>query len=830
MTIEQQILSVTESLSCAQASDPIAKDEIGFNNADYPLGFVLAASGDVMYAATLLKMYPRQVSQRGISSEKLDTYIQEQNRVELRKTLSEARQKLEGQVAWAKLSEDKIICNGVRLSLDTVRKLRKLGATRTNFGWELDAKILGKSGEKGILSQDELDEALSKIQPRKDPSFRYVINVTDTHINWNYGGDSLFTEIKELVKPMASGFESGLGWKVTPNQKVMVAIAFLDQAPEAVDYSALTPFYTENPDPRIKDLMDEIRSNSLKVKVAKREGSDVTLCIRKYDATFVETCKVFGTYVGEPSKGWKVPVSAIPSIVSTLLGYPRFDVSNLDEFLDFDKFQEESEIEVTETPTGLKLFPHQIDDLKFLLQDWSLKGVKGGLLANSMGLGKTISSMMAAHMKYPMGRKLVVVPAVAKLNWEREIKRFLGEDQTVQVVNGRSDVINDSTWVIINYDIIASYKDVLIEANFSVVILDEFHMVKDLKANRAKALIKNWDKKTSKFIPGVCDNIPFVIPMSGTPMLNRPKELFTLFRAIDHTISRSKSKFEIKFCGAELQQVSRSGRMVWNNNGSSNQAELIRLTAPLFRQVQKEDVLNLPPKIISSIPIELTKAQMGVFNRLFESMDLARAFDDEDNPTGEILQHIGLLQHETARVKVAASIELAETIVEAGEKVIIFTMFTDVLNEIKDHFGEKAVYIDGSVTGPKRQAAQDAFQTDPSIQVLVANIKAAGVAITLTAATACLHNDRPWTPGLVHQATDRCYRIGQTKTVNVYYMTANGTFDEELVAALSGKSALIKGWEEGASGKSESVEIQDLGKTSALSALIQYAKMRRAKK
>jgi SNF2 family DNA or RNA helicase len=346
--------------------------------------------------------------------------------------------------------------------------------------------------------------------------------------------------------------------------------------------------------------------------------------------------------------------------------------------------------------------------------------------------------------------------------------------------------------------------------------MDEVHMLKNLKAQRTQALVSYWDAKARVMVPGIVDSIPNVLPMSGTPMLNRPNELFSILRALGSPMGKSKSKFEERYCDGKFITVDRTGRQVWSNTGSSNSGELASNVAPFFRKVFKADVLNLPPKVRTSIPVEISKADRKMFDRLFTDLENASATDDNDEPTGEILRLIGILKHETARVKVASTIEQAETIVQAGEKVIIFTCYTDTLEQIAAHFGSKAVVVDGSVTGPKRMTAVDAFQNNPEIRVFVGNVKAAGVAITLTAASYVIFNDRDWTPAMIFQAEDRAYRIGQTEMVNIYHMTAEGTFDEELVSALSGKSTLISGWEQAAIDGSEQAQVEPANIKAAL--------------
>lgn len=829
------ILSATATLAATQAADPISEDGCGFNNADFPAGLALAASGDVLGSAALLFCYPRQAEGFGITREALAAFlpetISEKGRSEARLILSDARNNIAGKLAFSQISKDEVLFNGVRLSSDTTKFMKKLGATRTTTGYVLKTDkinaLKGLVGAENILNVASLEEIASTVEqftfvaPAAPKKFPFTVKVAGAapafYLNWEYASNNAtFEAIKDIVKPMSSGFKSGLGWLMTPNQLVMASISLVEADLEGVDVSALLP-HAVCTDPKLLDLRDEIRSGSMKVKVISSDEKSITLVIRKYDSVFVEACKAAqGRYNGEPTKSWTVSLISLPRIIATLLAFPRFDVSLLDPFI-IDTIAAPAPVKregLTNTPSGLPLFPHQIDDLAFLLQDFSLLGTKGGLLANDMGLGKTISSAVAAHIKCPQGRKLVVVPSVAKENWEREIHKFIGADQTVQVVSGRTDTLTNATWVVINYDIISFYKQALIDAGFSFVIMDEVHMLKNLKAQRTQALVSYWDKKTSKMIPGIVDSIPNVLPMSGTPMLNRPNELFSILRALGSSMGKSKSKFEERYCDGHFMTVDRTGRQVWGNTGATNSGELASNVSPFFRKVFKADVLNLPPKIRTSIPVEISKADRKMFDGLFNSLENASATDDNDEPTGEILRLIGILKHETAKVKVASTIEQAETIVQAGEKVIIFTCYTDTLNQIAAHFGSKAVVVDGSVTGPKRMAAVDAFQNNPEIQVFVGNVKAAGVAITLTAASYVIFNDRDWTPAMIFQAEDRAYRIGQTKMVNVYHMTAEGTFDEELVAALEGKSTLISGWEAAAisNGDMEEVSLSSVKK------------------
>jgi SWI/SNF-related matrix-associated actin-dependent regulator 1 of chromatin subfamily A len=145
-----------------------------------------------------------------------------------------------------------------------------------------------------------------------------------------------------------------------------------------------------------------------------------------------------------------------------------------------------------------------------------------------------------------------------------------------------------------------------------------------------------------------------------------------------------------------------------------------------------------------------------------------------------------------ANEKTKQTIDFAENILEQGKKVIIFTNFTDTLNKITEHFGKLAVKLDGSSTKPQRQYAVDQFQENDKIKVFVGNMRAAGVGLTLTAAEAVIINDLSFVPGDMSQAEDRAYRIGQKKSVSVYYPLFENTIEGIIYDIVNTKKQNIK--------------------------------------
>jgi hypothetical protein len=804
MTIDR-ILAVVDEMARVQAANPGAEDLTGFNNADYPAGLVLAAAGDVQGAAALLFLYPRQAEGYGITREDLLPYLPSdfEGRTSARSILGSTREALQGKVAHV-VTEDGVIFNGVRMGLDTTAALKRLGAVRTTTGFKVALNRIEavKSALAGsLINPDGLDAVIAgntQEIPAKAVAAKASISftVTGSTVGWTYRkNDPIFDQIKEIVKGIGARYNGAGGWDMKPENIAVLAVSIADLDLPGVDYTALAPFAAKAT-PETLALRDEIATNSLVIKVKVVTPQTVTLTVRKYDQRFIDACKgANGRYNGEG--GWTVPTSEIPAIVTTLAQHPQFELSNLDAYLPSEvEVEAKVKVEVAPvtTPTGLKLFNHQVDDVSFLIKP--AIGAKGlsKLLGNDMGTGKTLSAIVAADKLFPQGRFLIVVPAVAKLNWEKEIRRFIGKNETIQVINGRSATLDrNCRWTIINYDIINYYKDALMASKYDIAILDEVHNIKSYNAQRTAALIPTWDRKANEMTPGILSNIPNVWTMTGTFIMNRMKELFTTLRAIDHKLGRSKRKYEERYCDGHDIRVP-GGRVVWQATGFSNLEELARTLAPVYRKVMKADVLDLPEKLRTDFTVEVSPAVLAEIHALEAAMEAElENFDEEEGCN--VLPFITRLKMTTAQAKIAATLEQAEAVIDAEGKVIIFTEYTEILQTIVKHFGDAAVYIDGSITGTKREAAVERFQTDPSCKVLVGNIKACGVAITLTAANFVIFNDKPWNPALAAQAEDRAYRIGQTRTVNIVYMTAPGTYDEALTEKLLDKSTLVMNWE-----------------------------------
>jgi SWI/SNF-related matrix-associated actin-dependent regulator 1 of chromatin subfamily A len=245
--------------------------------------------------------------------------------------------------------------------------------------------------------------------------------------------------------------------------------------------------------------------------------------------------------------------------------------------------------------------------------------------------------------------------------------------------------------------------------------------------------------------------------------------------------------YAIRYCSG--YQFNVGGRKVWNVTGSSNLEELRDRTTGLVLRRLKENVLDLPEKIITPVYLRLkSKAYEEVMGEYYDWYDKN---PEESKSLTVQFTKLTKVRQIIADEKISQTIELAENIIEQDKKVIIFCNFTDSLNKICEHFGKTAVKVDGSMSKPERQKSVDNFQENDKVKVFVGNIKAAGVGLTLTAGEAVIMNDLSFLPSDHAQAEDRAYRYGQKNNVLVYYPIFENTIEGVIYDILNNKKQVI---------------------------------------
>ena len=415
---------------------------------------------------------------------------------------------------------------------------------------------------------------------------------------------------------------------------------------------------------------------------------------------------------------------------------------------------------------------HQKEAIQKLVEN------KKFILADDMGLGKTTSTIIAA-LEAGSKKVLIICPATLKINWKREIENY--SDKLVYIAEGKN-FSTDSDFVIINYDIIKNFHDPkkkddsqVLLANFDLVIIDEAHYIKNAQAQR------------TKLINDIVKNVDRLWLLTGTPMTSRPIDYFNLLSLVDSPVSKNWMAYVIRYC--EGYQFKAGPRKVWNVMGASNLEELRDRTSGTILRRLKENVLDLPDKIITPVYLKLKSKQyeevMGDYYDWYDkNPDESKSLTVQFSKLTKVRQII-------ADEKITQTIEIAENIIEQDKKVIIFCNFTDSLNKITEHFGKTAVKLDGSMSKTSRQFSVDQFQENPKVKVFVGNIKAAGVGITLTAAEAVIMNDLSFLPSDHAQSEDRAYRYGQKNNVLVYYPIFENTIEGIIYDILNNKKLVI---------------------------------------
>lgn len=448
---------------------------------------------------------------------------------------------------------------------------------------------------------------------------------------------------------------------------------------------------------------------------------------------------------------------------------------------------------------GLSLMPFQRAGVAYGMRamGWSFDGSGwvrepalvhpgGVLVGDEMGLGKTVQglALVKATGAFPA---VIVCPASLKLNWQREAERWI-PGVTTAVLSGTTGEVPDAEIYICNYDVLEHWVDRLPAPQG--VVLDESHYVKNGQAKRSRAAIRLSDRAT-----GVATRVC----LSGTPVVNAPLELMTQLRVI-----------------GRLDDLGGAGsfRREYGRSSPRALASLNRkLRATCYVRRRKADVLTeLPPKAWAEVVVEGDKTTMAAYRKaeadvvkyLTEvAMKLAiESGADSEEARREAWQRalraraaehlvlIATLKRLAAQAKMKSAREWIGDFLDGDKKLVVFGWHTDTVNMVADGFAD-GLKIQGGMTAERRQAAVDSFQNDDASKVISCQIKAAGVGLTLTAASDVLFLEQGWTPADMDQAVDRCHRIGQRDSVTGWLMLAKDTIDEDIAALISAKRAVV---------------------------------------
>ena len=430
---------------------------------------------------------------------------------------------------------------------------------------------------------------------------------------------------------------------------------------------------------------------------------------------------------------------------------------------------------------GIKgdLYPYQRVGVEFLANSNGR-----AMLFDSPGVGKSLQAL--SYVLYSNKQKvLVICPASVKYSWENEITKWTEIDCLIIDANTEpSDIVNHSARIfVINYDLLKKFSRQLALIKFDCLIGDEATYFKNSQAQRSKMVID------------IARRIPSVIFLTGTPILSRPAEMFNMLHIIDPLHWNNKFAFETKYCNGH------KGYWGWDAKGASNLDELKELINKYYLRRTKKDVLKeLPPKVYGDKIIKLPPEYQAEYDLAFDEFSTYlekykdKDIEDYGSKGAEMLARLSALRQITTNGKIEVAKELIEESVdEDEEKVLVFSCYNRPLLELKEHFGNKAVMIIGSVNERERNDAIYRFQNDPKIKVFLGGMNSAGVGITLTAASTVYFIDQSWSPADHDQAADRVHRPGQVADkVQIFQIYAKGTIDSYMREILHKKDRIFK--------------------------------------
>ena len=464
-------------------------------------------------------------------------------------------------------------------------------------------------------------------------------------------------------------------------------------------------------------------------------------------------------------------------------------------------------------PAGLAYLAYQRAGIAYALER------RATIIGDEMGLGKTIQAIGVINADPAIKRILVICPASLRINWMRELERWLVRRKTIGMAVGGDWPWPDPSVMIINYDVLKRHHDKLRETTWDLLIVDEAHYLKNEKAQRTVEVLGRKASKRKNKKTGKMDPVPAVKPiparrrlyLTGTPIVNRPIELHPILKSIDPAEWGSYFKFGIEYCNGHQT------RWGWNFNGASNLEELQRKlrTTCMIRRLKKDVLTELPAKRRQVIELpadglqdtvkaeqDAWQAHQALVANLKAAAELAKASDNPDDYATAIerlregartsFAEISVIRRLTAIAKVPYVVEHARNVLEAGvDKLVIFAHHHDVIDALADAFGAEAVKLDGRDSMQDRDDAVQRFQHDPAIHYFVGSIRAAGVGLTLTASANVCFAELDWVPGHLSQAEDRCHRIGQQGSVLAQHLILEGSIDAQMALTIIDKQEVI---------------------------------------
>jgi SWI/SNF-related matrix-associated actin-dependent regulator 1 of chromatin subfamily A len=446
-------------------------------------------------------------------------------------------------------------------------------------------------------------------------------------------------------------------------------------------------------------------------------------------------------------------------------------------------------------PFGLAYFPFQLEGIKFALAH------PGTLLADECGVGKTIQAIGVINTLPELERILILCPATMRGIWKAELEKWLVQPAKIVVVGiDKNPCLTEASpqqILICNYDRLPQVLPLLRDRVWDLAIYDECHYLKNRESRRSRIALSIQAERR--------------MALSGTPLQNRPIELFTVLSWLDPGEWPPKSYFEFgqRYCGARYNGFS------WDLSGASNLSELNQRLASgvMIRRTKAQVLPELPPKLRSVVELEVdsnikqvVKAELWAFERWMEEASKTENHTGNGNGRytaavkglrrfqGAAHDNLAVARHRTALAKVPLVAAFVTELLHGGTgKIVIFGYHRAVITGLAEVLSEfHPVILIGDTPAKDRDQVIHLFQTAPEVRVFIGNIVAAGVGITLAPASShCVFAELSYVPAELNQCEDRLHRVGARDSVLVQHLVLSGSLDALMVNLLLKKQKIL---------------------------------------
>jgi len=414
------------------------------------------------------------------------------------------------------------------------------------------------------------------------------------------------------------------------------------------------------------------------------------------------------------------------------------------------------------------------------------------LLSSEMGLGKTLTTLLWAF-RNPEARPVIIVcPASIKWNWQKECATHF--NFRAEILQGtrpsQGGIPYDASFYIINYDILGPWLPFLRSLYPKLIILDECHFCVNRKAKR------------SRFTKELCVNVPHVIAVSGTPLTNRPAELWQVLSIVRPDLYPNFFIYAYEFTNPR--------RKPWgvDYSGAANLDVLhSRLSNTMMIRRRKAEVLSqLPPKQNIVVPLEIENrkeyeaAERDIIAWLAKQSQL-RA---KRAARAEQLAKMNHLKMLAGKLKLKSVIGWIDSFLEESEeKIILFAVHKEIVHTLETRYKGQCTVVTGDVVGKQRQQAFESFVKNPKIRVFIGNTRAAGVGWSAKGCSTVAFVEMDWTPGIHSQCADRVHGIGRggAGQSSIYYLIARDTLEEHLCQMIQKKQKILAATLDGGEGE-----------------------------